>query len=243
MRDAARRIRDAGIRSVAIAAIFSPLDPGHEREAAAIVAEEIPGVRRHAARAELGRIGLLERENAALLNAALADLAAHHGRGVRAGDRRLRASSAPLYLTQNDGTVMPGRAGHAAAGLFLRLRGDQLDARRRLPLRDSPTRWSSTSAAPRPMSGSCASGFPREANAVVKIGGVRTLFRMPDLFSIGLGGGSHVSLDPVAVGPVSVGYRLTADALVFGGAQLTATDIGGRRRAARYRRPRKGGPS
>ena len=74
--------------------------------------------------------------------------------------------------------------------------------------------------------GQIKSGFPREANAVVKIGGVRTLFRMPDLFSFGLGGGSHVSLDPVAVGPLSVGYRLTSDALAFGGAQLTASDIG-----------------
>ena len=91
--------------------------------------------------------------------------------------------------------------------------------------------------------GQLKSGFPREANAVVKIGGVRTLFRMPDLFSFGLGGGSHVSLDPVAVGPLSVGYRLTADALAFGGAQLTATDIGSRGGPARYRRPGKGGAS
>ena len=75
LRDAARRIGDRGIRSVAIAAIFSPLDPGHEREAAAIVAEEIPGCAVTCS-ADLGRIGLLERENAALLNAALADLAA-----------------------------------------------------------------------------------------------------------------------------------------------------------------------
>jgi N-methylhydantoinase A/oxoprolinase/acetone carboxylase beta subunit len=69
-------------------------------------------------------------------------------------------------------------------------------------------------------------GFPREANAVVQIGGVRTLFRMPDLFSFGLGGGSHVSLDPLAVGPLSVGYRLTQDALAFGGTQLTTSDVG-----------------
>ena len=34
---------------------------------------------------------------------------------------------------------------------------------------------------------------------MVKVGGVRTLFRMPDLLSIGLGGGSHVSLDPLKV--------------------------------------------
>jgi N-methylhydantoinase A/oxoprolinase/acetone carboxylase beta subunit len=67
-------------------------------------------------------------------------------------------------------------------------------------------------------------GFPREANSVVEIGEVRTLFRMPDLFSIGLGGGSIVSESPVSVGPQSVGYRLTEEALVFGGKTFTATD-------------------
>src|SRR5207253_782473 len=35
-------------------------------------------------------------------------------------------------------------------------------------------------------------GFPREANSVVEIGEVRTLFRMPDLFSIGVGGGAFL---------------------------------------------------
>ena len=80
------------------------------------------------------------------------------------------------------------------------------------------------SAAPRPMSDNCAAGFPREANSVVEVGGVRTLFRMPDLLSIGLGGGSLVARDPLRVGPHSLGYRLTREALVFGGNTLTATD-------------------
>ena len=35
--------------------------------------------------------------------------------------------------------------------------------------------------------GSLRHGFPREANNVVEIGGVRTLFRMPDLLSHGPG--------------------------------------------------------
>jgi N-methylhydantoinase A/oxoprolinase/acetone carboxylase beta subunit len=74
--------------------------------------------------------------------------------------------------------------------------------------------------------GQIRNGFPREANSVVNVGGVRTLFRMPDLLSIGLGGGSHVSLDPLSVGPLSVGYRLTLDALAFGGTQLTTSDVG-----------------
>ena len=35
-------------------------------------------------------------------------------------------------------------------------------------------------------------GFPRESSVAVTIGGVRTNFRMPDVISIGLGGGSIV---------------------------------------------------
>ena len=38
-------------------------------------------------------------------------------------------------------------------------------------------------------------GFPREASARVKCGGVTTNFRMPDVFSIALGGGSIVRKD------------------------------------------------
>jgi N-methylhydantoinase A/oxoprolinase/acetone carboxylase beta subunit len=77
--------------------------------------------------------------------------------------------------------------------------------------------------------GSLHRGFPRQASLAVEIGGVRTNFRMPDVFSIGLGGGSLVVEDKpggaVSVGPRSVGYRLTSDALIFGGRTLTASDI------------------
>jgi N-methylhydantoinase A/oxoprolinase/acetone carboxylase beta subunit len=69
-------------------------------------------------------------------------------------------------------------------------------------------------------------GFPREASIAVEIGGVRTNFRMPDVFSFGLGGGSLVRKDgELTIGPDSVGYELTERALVFGGSELTTTDI------------------
>jgi len=75
--------------------------------------------------------------------------------------------------------------------------------------------------------GVLAAGFPRESAASVDIGGVRTNFRMPDVLSIGLGGGSCVRGQPpdVQVGPDSVGFRLTEESLVFGGETLTATDV------------------
>ncbi|MBM6386811.1 MAG: hydantoinase/oxoprolinase family protein, partial [Paenibacillus sp.] len=64
--------------------------------------------------------------------------------------------------------------------------------------------------------------------AAVDIGGIRTNFRMPDILSIGLGGGTIVRLDDaggVTVGPDSVGYELTTRARIFGGDTLTTTDV------------------
>ncbi len=221
MREAARQIRDKGLRAVAIAAVFSPLDPSHEERARAILAEECPEASVTLSH-HLGRIGLLERENAALLNAALADLA----RVTIAGFRDAIVAShiaAPLYLTQNDGTVMSAETAMAlpvmsfASGATNSMRGAAFLS----GLADAmvvDVGGTSTDV------GQLRRGFPREANSVVEIGAVRTLFRMPDLLSIGLGGGSIVQEAPLRVGPESVGYRLTEEALVFGGHTLTTTD-------------------
>jgi N-methylhydantoinase A/oxoprolinase/acetone carboxylase beta subunit len=221
MRTAARQIRDSGIRAVAVAAIFSPLDPSHEERARAILLEECPDAAVTLSR-DLGRIGLLERENAALLNAALAGLARVTVAGFEAA---IGASgiAAPLYLTQNDGTVMQAAAALAlpvmsfASGATNSMRG----AAHLSGLKDAmviDVGGTTTDV------GQLRHGFPREANSVVEVGGVRTLFRMPDLLSIGLGGGSLVRGEPVTVGPQSVGYRLVEEALVFGGRTLTTTD-------------------
>src|SRR5690606_40239078 len=74
-------------------------------------------------------------------------------------------------------------------------------------------------------------GFPRETTAANYIGGVRTNFRMPDVLSIGVGGGSLVDLPDgggCKVGPRSVGFRLAQEGLIFGGDTLTASDIAAR---------------
>jgi N-methylhydantoinase A/oxoprolinase/acetone carboxylase beta subunit len=161
-------------------------------------------------------------ENAALLNAALAELA----RVTIAGFESAIAASgiaAPLYITQNDGTVMPAETAMAlpvmsfASGATNSMRGAAfLSGLKDAMVVDVGGTSSDV--------GQLRNGFPREANSVVEVGGVRTLFRMPDLYSIGLGGGSIVQREPLIVGPESVGYRLTQEALVFGGATLTATD-------------------
>ncbi|HEY2539554.1 MAG TPA: hydantoinase/oxoprolinase family protein [Stellaceae bacterium] len=240
MRAVARRVREVGIGAVGVSAIFSPLDPSHEERAAQILAEECPGVAVTLSH-RLGRIGLLERENAALLNAALGDLA----RVTIAAFRAAISNSgidAPLFITQNDGTVMAAETAMAlpvmsfASGATNSMRGAAFLSR----LKDAMVvDVGGTSSDV----GQLRNGFPREANSVVEVGGVRTLFRMPDLYSIGLGGGSIVrnagvppavaterssraGRGPITVGPESVGYRLTRKALVFGGETATASDAG-----------------
>src|SRR5258708_7061154 len=100
---AAQEMKAAGLRSVGISAIFSPLDPGHERRAAELVRAVVPDAAITCS-SDLGRIGLLERENAGLLNAALADLARDT---IAAFEKAIRDSgiAAPLFIPQNDGTV------------------------------------------------------------------------------------------------------------------------------------------
>jgi len=223
MRAAARRIRDAGITSVAVAAVFSPLNASGEEAAETVLREECPGVAVTLSH-RLGRIGLLERENAALLNACLIELAR---KTTRAFTAALRASgiAAPLYLTQNDGTVMLAEMAEAhpvysfASGPTNSMRGAAFLSKRDEAL-VIDVGGTTTDI------GSLRHGFPREANNVVEIGGVRTLFRMPDLLSLGLGGGTRVKTEPsLAIGPTSVGFRLTEQALVFGGDVLTVTDV------------------
>ena len=187
MRAAARRIRQAGIRSVAVAAVFSPLNASCEEDAAAILREECPDAAVTLSH-RLGRIGLLERENAALLNACLIELARNT---TRAFTQALRTSgiAAPLYLTQNDGTVSLAEVAEAypvysfASGPTNSMRGAAFLSKRDEAL-VIDVGGTTTDI------GSLRHGFPREANNVVEIGGVRTLFRMPDLLSLGLGGGS-----------------------------------------------------
>ena len=60
VRRAAIEMRAKGLRAVAISATFSPLDNSHERQAAEIVAQEVPDAEITCS-CDLGRIGVLER--------------------------------------------------------------------------------------------------------------------------------------------------------------------------------------
>ena len=224
--DAVRRFLDGvaeQAEGVAISGVFSPVLSDQEFRVAELVREvlgDIPVSLSH----EIGSLGLLERENACVLNAALVAVAARVTAGLN-NAMGAHGITAEAYIAQNDGTLM------------------SLDYVRRYPILtigSGPTnsmRGASYLTGARDALvvdvggtstdiGILTSGFPRESSTAVEIGGVRTNFRMPDLVSLAIGGGTIVggSHDKVALGPGSVGFRLPTEALVFGGAVPTLTD-------------------
>jgi len=219
---AARTMRRAGIDSVGVSAVFSPLNAVCEERAGEIIRAEHSEAQVTLSHT-IGRIGLLERENATLLNAALIGLA-RHTTDAFAAALRDSGIEAPLFMTQNDGTVVSAATARAYP-VFTFASGPTNSMRGAAFLSGIANGIVVDIGGTTTDFGALRGGFPREANNVVKVGGVRTLFRMPDLLSIGLGGGSLVTDDPLAVGPVSVGHRLVERALVFGGDTLTLTDI------------------
>ena len=222
IREAVQDIRRQGARAIAVSGVFSPVDPTHEKEAAALIRELAPDMKVCLSH-ENGRMGLLERENAAVLNACLGDVAVVTVQGIKYA-LELLGIHASLFMSQNDGTLMdtefasqfpvltvssgPTNSMRGAAylsgvsdGIVVDIGGTSTDV------------------------GALVKGFPRESAVAVDLAGVRTNFRTPDMVSIALGGGTVVEREPWRIGPESVGYRLTDEAMVFGGETLTTTDI------------------
>lgn len=217
--------------------VFSALDQDglHEEKCKALLEQYAPGLS-VVCSGQIGGSGLLTRENATILNAAILGFARKTIKGFRLAMSALDLSC-PLYLTQNDGTLTdaavaaelpiktfasgPTNSLMGAAYLQGLDHGDGRFADKQVIVVDiGGTTTDICSILP--------SGFPRQAPNFVEVGGVRTAFSMPEVLSIGLGGGSRVRQaadDRVSVGPDSVAHRLTTDAMVFGGSVMTATDI------------------
>ena len=84
--------------------IYSPLIPDQEEKVANILRETIPEISLTLSN-EIGHMGLLERENAAILNECLKPLCALTLSGFQSAVSSLGLGECPLFLTQNDGTL------------------------------------------------------------------------------------------------------------------------------------------
>lgn len=219
----AARVRAAGLESVAVCGVYAPVDPGPELDAGAILSELLPDVPISLSH-EIGRVGLLERENATLINASLRPLAKRTVAALRTAIESLGVT-APVFLSQNDGTI--GTMEFTERYPVTTFTSGPTNSMRGASLLSGVTE-----AAVVDIGGTTAdigvlvSGYPRETTLDAHIGGVRTNFRLPDVESLGIGGGSLVrSEDVITVGPLSVGHAIRSEALVFGGSHLTATDV------------------
>ena len=229
--DAARaffaEMKEKGVKSIAVSGAFSTVRNDQELRAAEL-AKEVMGEDVHVSvSSEIGSMGLIERENATILNAALWQVAEKFTEGFARSLADEGINNARIYISQNDGTLMTMEYARrypiltVACGPTNSIRGaGYLSGMENAIVIDVGGTTTDV--------GVIQNGFPRESSVAVTIGGVRTNFRMPDVLSIGLGGGSIVREKEdgtVTVGPDSVGFELTKKALVFGGDVMTATDI------------------
>jgi len=213
------------VESLAITGIFSKTLPDQELQVAAWAKEILGSDVRTSCSHQLGGLGLLERENAAILNAALQKVASKMITAFKNTVHEL-GLSAQMFIGQNDGTLMslqqvqdfpvltissgPTNSIRGAGVLSKVENGIVIDV------------GGTTSDG-----GVLINFFPRESTQAAQIGGVLTNFRMPDVVAVGIGGGTIVrfSNGKCSLGPDSVGYQLKEKAIAFGGDTLTLLDF------------------
>ncbi|MFA1736331.1 hydantoinase/oxoprolinase N-terminal domain-containing protein [Lysinibacillus fusiformis] len=214
------------VESIAIVGVFSSIKNDQELQVRdwiqAIYGEDFPV----SCSSLIGSVGLIERENATILNAALCKVIETTTQGFIQALQAEGIFNVEVYLCQNDGTLMS--IGYAkqfpiltiACGPTNSIRGaSYLSQIQNTMVLDVGGTTSDI--------GVLQDGFPRESSVAVEVGDIRTNFRMPDIISVGLGGGSIVRVkdNKITIGPDSVGYKISEEALVFGGSTMTTTDI------------------
>ncbi|KUJ08498.1 uncharacterized protein LY89DRAFT_332024 [Mollisia scopiformis] len=229
----ARIIKEKGLRRVAIVGIYSPFDEKYHQE------EKVRDLLRKAlgedvdivCSKDVAGVGILARENATILNSSTLRFARRTINGFKRAMKRLELSC-PLYLTSNSGQLLSSKEAMSypirifSSGATNSIRGASfLSAEHQLGESRYVIDIGGTTT---DIGCLLPSGFPRLASATTDIGGVRVNFAMPQVESIGLGGGSLVhenSNGKLSIGPDSVGQALREKAICFHGDCLTTTDI------------------
>lgn len=212
------------VDTFAVTSVFSPVVPEHENRVKKIIQEERGSQTRVSLSHEIGALGLIDRENATILNAALTDVAESTADSFLSAMNQ-RNADPTLYFARNDGTLMnilqatrrpifmiasgPANSIRGAAHLSGKDEGIVIDV------------GGTTTDI-----GVIKNGFARKSLSGTEIGGVSTGVSLPDIISLPIGGGSKVDINSnIPVGPESVGRRLEENSRVFGGQVTTATDV------------------
>ncbi|MCI0151852.1 hydantoinase/oxoprolinase family protein [Paraburkholderia sediminicola] len=214
------------VDAVAICGVFSNINSEQECLAEQWILEELGPISITLSH-RIGSLGFLPRENASILNAALGEVMGDVISGFAEALKATKLDHVRALIGQNDGTLMSADVARTFPVLTIgcgptnSLKGAAfLSGRKDAIVVDVGGTTADI--------GMLSKGFPRQSALAVDIGGVRTNFRMPDIISLAVGGGTVITKDSTGepvIGPQSVGYRLTTEAMVFGGKTLTLTDI------------------
>lgn len=224
---AAQSLIDKKAEGIAVVGVFSSINNRQENVCAEIIkdiaGESFPVTLSH----EIGGIGFIERENATILNVALK-------KPMKQGFCRLQkikdqmGFDCPLFITQNDGSLFdlfqaikyplltissgPTNSFIGASKLLKEKEAVVIDVG-----------GTSTDI------GVIKNGYPRRSMHNANIGGIALNFRIPDVLTLALGGGSYITTgknnSSFKIGPKSCGHRLFKESQVFGGKNLTLTDV------------------
>jgi N-methylhydantoinase A len=106
VRGLARQLREQQVEAVAVCFLYSFVDPGHERTAERILAEELPGVHISVSSAVLPEFREYERLSTVVVNAYLGPVVARYLARLRTRLAELGLRAAP-HVTQSNGGVIP----------------------------------------------------------------------------------------------------------------------------------------
>ncbi|MEA2255688.1 MAG: hypothetical protein QOG35_1733 [Solirubrobacteraceae bacterium] len=218
------------VEAVAVAAVFSPVSPDHELAAVEVARRELGAAIPVSLSHEIGSMGLLERENATVLNAALVAAAEDLATALASTLAAERIEAEPFFA-QNDGTVMTLE--HALRFPVLMIGSGPASSMRGAAYLSGVDQGVVADVGGTVTEvGMLVNGFPRPSNLPTEVVGVRIDCRMPDVVSLPMGIGSVVGLDddPPTLGPPTVAPG-SGEGLVFGGDVPTLADalVAGRR--------------
>ncbi|EPE02458.1 hydantoinase [Ophiostoma piceae UAMH 11346] len=220
----------AGITNVAVIGVYATIDTVYRQEDTVrdILQSALGPTVNITISRDVAGLGFIERENASVLNATILPLAQLT---IRQFQKSLTSLGISDSLWQSDQLINSDDTAKLPISMFLSGPTNSVTGTVFLADRKS---LASHGALVLDIGGTTSdvccvepAGLPRPAAAFAYHAGIRTNFTIPDLQSIGIGGGSIIRLggDSVTVGPDSVGKDIAVKERSFGGNFLTTTDI------------------
>lgn len=222
---AVEKLLSLNVESIAIVGTFSPVNPEQELAALEVVRELVPENFPITISSKVGGISFIERENSTILNCALKKCLEKGFNDLNKAVNDL-GLDAKIFIVQNNGTLID--IDYAMQFPILTISAGPTNSfmggAKLAKLNDCiviDIGGTSTDA------GIINNGFARSSLNNSNIAGINLNFRMPDVLSLALGGGSYISKENqnIKIGPTSSGYKVLEESMAFSGKHLTLTDV------------------